>query len=102
VDECLSHGGRSVVGFGLGAGAAKPPVVPSRAAFAGALGGGMIGALVGIFVGNAVYVAEGPHGLSRSGVNATGPIMAGAATSIVGAAIGAWAATPSTPMTPTT
>lgn len=103
--ETLSFGGRPVAGFGLGAsssGSPTPPKSPSAAAFGGALAGGITGMLVGIFVGGAVYDAEGVYGHSRSGINATGPILAGSATTLIGAAIGAWALTPSTPTTPAT
>jgi hypothetical protein len=78
------------------------PIIPSRAAAVGAFAGGVTGWLVGIFVGNAVYDAEGKYGAARTGINATGPIMAGSAVAALGAVIGAWLATPSTPIPPTT
>jgi len=95
----LSHGGRPVAGFGLSAAPAAPSS-PSTKAFAGALTGGFVGLIAGIFVGGAVYDAEGQYGHARSGVNATGPVLAGSATTLVGAVVGAWLATPST--SPTT
>ena len=98
--ETIQFGGRTAVGFGLSDAAVTKPIIPRKQALAGAAIGGVSGLLVGIFVGGAVYDAEGPYGYSRTGVNATGPIMAGAATAVLGAAIGAYAMTTKRPPAP--
>ena len=96
--ETIRFGERVIAGFGLGDGAIAKPVDPRRSAAIGAFLGGVGGMFVGFFVGNLVYDAEGRYGPARTGVNATGPILAGAATAVLGATVGAWALTTSTPV----
>jgi hypothetical protein len=80
-------------------GVGQNPVVPSRNAAVGAFSGGILGAVVGLLAG-AMVEDSTLRGSGDESLALGAAILTSSAVTLLGATLGAWLLTPSTPVQP--